>query len=390
MKTPIHSLGISSILAYGWLYYAFAKTAGPLAEQYGITQPQVMLGLSAALLLEGFAAPWIGRQIDRAGALRCMAFGFAAGAIAMAILWIGRAPGVLYLGLLLVGVAHGFTTYTASFAAAIQLNPDASRRSISFITFYGAVASSIIWVTTGALLTWGGLALVFGVSGSLLAMASVVFALLARRHQPPETDPAPLEPFRWSLLTGPERRAMVLMAGSSSVDYFVFAGVTLAFIEYFTLMTGSATTGVLLASLYGPFQLVGRFLEMRYGSQIDARKTGLMAFVLNPIALALTLAGDVYFAALAMVLFGMANGVLTVTLGYVTHMYFRPQVYGRARGWINVPQAMGSALGPSIAAALLAWIGTDFMWFFVICAMVAAGIFVGLLSVATRPDMKTA
>ncbi len=51
-------------------------------------------------------------------------------------------------------------------------------------------------------------------------------------------------------------------------------------------------------------------------------------------------------SALAMALFGMGHGVLTVTLGFVTNLYFRAEIYGRAKGWISLPRSLGLAMGP--------------------------------------------
>ena len=388
MKSPVHALGVSSILAYGWLYYSFAKTGSALADQFGLSLPDIMLGLSGALLLEGIISPWIGRQIDQRGALRVMAAGFFLGAVAMGLLLLGTSVWLFYLAMFLLAFAHGFTTYSASFAAAVQLSPDTSRRHMSIITFYGGVASSLIWLASGFLMAQGGLSAVLIAAIVCLLAASVVFARLGQRHQPAGAAPSQPSPFRWSILSPTERRSLVLLAATSAFEYCVFGAVTLMYIQHFTAMFGDAGIAVVLAAIYGPFQVVGRVIEMRYGGHIDARKTGMLAFVVNPIALALALVDNLYVAGLAMVLFGMANGVLTVTMGYIIQMYFRPEVYGRARGWINVPGAIGGALGPSLGGLLFIALGVQFMWVFVALAGLAAVVFLGVLRTPPRTAVE--
>ena len=109
---------------------------------------------------------------------------------------------------------------------------------------------------------------------------------------------------------------------------------------------------VMLAALYGPFQTVGRLLEMAFGHRFDARITGMIAFIGVPTALILAQQDGLAFAVVAMMIFGMGHGILTVSFGYVTNMYFSADVYGRAKGWISTPRAVGTAIGPSLGGVL--------------------------------------
>ncbi len=117
----------------------------------------------------------------------------------------------------------------------------------------------------------------------------------------------------------------------------------------------------MLAALYGPFQVVGRMIEMFAGHRFDARITGMIAFTLGPVAMWLAQGDSIATAVLAMMLFGMGHGVLTVSYGYVTNMYFRAEIYGRAaKGWITTPRALGIAVGPTMGGLLFAKGRTSF------------------------------
>ena len=93
---------------------------------------------------------------------------------------------------------------------------------------------------------------------------------------------------------------------------------------------------------------------MRFGHRFDARITGMIAFLCGPIAMLLVQADSLGLAIAAMIIFGMGHGVLTVSFGYVTNMYFRADVYGRAKGWMTTPRAIGTAIGPSMGGMLFA------------------------------------
>ena len=78
----------------------------------------------------------------------------------------------------------------------------------------------------------------------------------------------------------------------------------------------------------------------------------MIAFIGVPTALILAQQDGLAFAVVAMMIFGMGHGILTVSFGYVTNMYFSADVYGRAKGWITTPRAVGTAIGPSMGGVL--------------------------------------
>ena len=144
----------------------------------------------------------------------------------------------------------------------------------------------------------------------------------------------------------------------------------------------------MLAALYGPFQTVGRLLEMAVGHRFDARITGMIAFTGVPTALVLAQQDGLAFAVVAMMIFGMGHGILTVSFGYVTNMYFNADVYGRAKGWITTPRAVGTAVGPSLGGILFL-MGPDVFFANMIgISILSAACFAVLFSAKPR-DMHT-
>lgn len=84
-------------------------------------------------------------------------------------------------------------------------------------------------------------------------------------------------------------------------------------------------------------------------------------------------------AFVAMALFGMGHGVLTVSFGFITNLYFRAEIYGRAKGIISTPRVTVSALGPSLGGLLFA-ISTDlFMGVMIALSLGATMLFAAML-----------
>lgn len=384
----IHQLGLSQILAYGALFYAFASIKTPLAQHAGTTEQAIINGLSVAFLLKAISAPWVGKAVDHFGAIRVLSLGLCIGGFGFAALaWV---PDIRWIWLCLIPIAAGYAmaTYEVAFGAAVQYDETRSRLNISVITFYGGVASSCTWVFLGLVIPAIGLAGATMMTGVLLIGMGLLFFTYRQEPKPLNAEPVG---FQWSGLTRAEKRALGVLATVGTLDYVVFGGVTLLFITWFSAVGFSAESAVLLAAIYGPFQVVGRVIEMRFGHQYDARLTGLVAVACVPTSLAmLWLSGDsLLWVCVAMACFGMANGVITVTNGYVVNMYFRAQVYGRAKGLITAPKALGSAVGPAIGVYLYQNYGGDMFLLMSLVGFIAAAIFVVLLVTPPRSDLPT-
>ena len=132
-------------------------------------------------------------------------------------------------------------------------------------------------------------------------------------------------------------------------EYLIFSTTALSLINFFTSNFNDPSVAIILASTYGPFQLVGRFLEMRFATFLDARLTGLIASTIVPISLIIILIPDFYICIIAMALFGMGHGLLTVTGGYVPNLFFEPRVIGRVKGYIWAPTALGMSCAPFLS-----------------------------------------
>jgi MFS family permease len=392
LPVPVHMLGISQIIAYGLMFYVFAQIKVPLADMLGVTPADILIGLTISLLIQAGIAPIVGAWVDHYGALRVMAVGLITGALGMVIMAFSPVYWVFLLAMVPLGVGFSMSCYEVAFSAAVQMNEPAARRNISLITFYGGVASTLTWISVAPLLAR------FDLFYSLIFMAIllVVMALWLGRMGVKMAMPgriaadAPPIPFRWTELTHNEKVAMVTLASASCLEYMSFAGITLMLIHWYVERFADLGVAVILASIYGPFQVVGRVLEMRFGARHDARITAMLAFAMVPMALVLIQFPSLPMVVLGMAMFGMGHGVLTVSFGFITNMYFRAAVYGRAKGWITTPRAIGMAIGPSLAGFIYATGGSGlFFVAMIVLALLAWGVFFMILTVRPREGYET-
>ena len=170
---PFHSLGISQIISYGCLFYAFAQLKVPLAENIGVAQSDILAAVTGALLIQAFWAPLIGGWIDKLGALTVMTRGLMIGAVGITLLPAVDTLWWVWLCMVPIGLGFAMSSYETAFSAAVQMDEVKSRKYISFITFYGGVASSVIWLSIAPLLEWFGLEATCAACGISLVLMGV-------------------------------------------------------------------------------------------------------------------------------------------------------------------------------------------------------------------------
>ena len=386
LKAPVHRLGISQILAYGLLFYSFASIKDELALSVGVSDSAIITALSVALFIEALLAPFVGRLVDQLSALTVLRAGLMIGGVGYASLTLIPAIEWVWFCIAVITVGHALGTYTVAFAVPVQFDERTARRKISIITFYGGIASSLVWIALGTLLPLIGLEQTTCLGGALLILMGGFILQMKTADRPQKVTV--MEPFRWSLLTADEKKAMLLLAGSGAVDYLNFAGLTLLFITWFTYQD-FGTYAVLLAAIYGPFQVLGRVFEMRYAGHFDARVNCLVAMCFVALSQVFILSDSITLVAIGMAIFGMANGIITVTFGYVPNLYFRAAVFGRAKGWLAMPKAFGSAVGPASVLMLFQLLEAQVFYVTITLSLVAAVLFAGLLKIAIRKELAT-
>lgn len=375
----IHVLGISSILSYGLLFYSFALLKTPLAEYAHTSEQAIMNALSIAFVIKGLTSPWIGKLVDRYGASRVLSTGLVLGGVGIAGLTAVASEIWIWVCFLPLSFGYSMATYEVAFGAAVQYDESNSRRNISIITFYGGIASTLTWIGLGALLPAVGLEYATLICGGLLISQGLIVHLTTASNQLTNDTKENFRPFKWHAMKYNERRAIIILAAVGSLHELIFGATSLLFIAWFLEQGFGAELAVMLAALYGPFQVIGRIAEMKFGSHIDARITGIIALVFVPLGLLLILPNQIELAVLGMVIFGIGNGVITVSNGYVVNMYFRAKVYGRAKGIISAPRSLGSAAGPAIGVFLYNTLGSSHFVLMAVIGLIAGVIFALLL-----------
>jgi MFS family permease len=187
MHRVVHAVGITQITAWGTAFYCLGVLAAPIAEELGFSRSFVFLGFTVAMLVQGIVSASIGRLIDQRGGRTVMCTGVGLIAIGLAALafvthWLAYLAVWAFLG-----VAMRMSLYDAAFASAVQVAPSRGRTAISYLTLYGAFASSVFWVVGHQLseaVGWRNTLLIFALTNIIVCLPLNWWGLSVREKRP--------------------------------------------------------------------------------------------------------------------------------------------------------------------------------------------------------------
>ncbi|MCZ4431745.1 arsenite efflux MFS transporter ArsK [Agrobacterium sp. SOY23] len=353
-------LGITQNIGYGTLYYSFSILAPDMASHFALSPEWIFAALSAALLIGGLTAPWLGRLFDLLGAGRVMTMGSAVAAAALMACAYAPNRTSYVAALIAVEVAANLVQYGAAFALLVQLQPQAASRSITYLTLIAGFASTLFWPITTALhahMSWQQVYLVFACLNLLLCLP--IHAWLARnasRYRAAGRQAAAR--IEGALPAARRKLGFLLMVSGFSLMSLVSSAVLVHMVPLLSGL-GLGATAAVVGTLFGPSQVASRLINMVLGRNVKATHLALIAAGLIPagVVVLLLTAPSVPGAMLFAVIFGMGNGLLSIVSGSLPLYLFGSDGYGQLQGKTMAARLILSALAPFVLALAMSGIG---------------------------------
>jgi MFS family permease len=345
-------LGVTQIITWGTLFYPPVLTLPAIAAERGWSVTFAMGGFSLGLLTAGVASPWIGRTIDRYGGHRVMPASSLLAAAGLLVLVHVDHP-LAYLAVwMLLGLAIAASLYDAAFATLGRIFGAGARRAITALTLAGGFASTVSWPATYLLMEragWRGTYLAYAAVLALIAAPLHAFALPRLRSSTSPVSgetaaPAPVLPSRGF--------AFLVVAAGFAAYAFVPSGLSAHLLAIFGRAGLDAATVVTIGTLFGPAQVLARICELLFARAIHPLVIARLAvgLLLGAFALVALFGVSVAVATIFMVMFGVANGLITIARGAVPLALFGPVGYGTLIGRIAGPCLVMQAVAPLVLA----------------------------------------
>jgi MFS family permease len=346
-------LGITQIISWGSIYYTPVLIVPLIVREHGWSIAFGMGGFSIGLLAAGLASPLVGRSIDRLGGHVVMTIGSLIGAFGLVLITFAAHP-VAYVAVWIVlGIAMAANLYDSAFASLGRIFGAGARRPITALTLAGGFASTVSWPVTHVLLEWLDWRATYLVYAALLALVSApLHAFALPRSRTDTAVPASPDGAAPAKVLPPKGAAFLLVAAAFTAYAFVPSGLAAHLLAIFTREGIDASTAVWIGALFGPGQVAARLIEFSFGRGIHPLWVARFALSLLLCAfLMLAVAGFSVTAAAAFALmFGGANGLVTITRGAVPLALFGASGYGRLIGRLAGPFLLMQAAAPLMMA----------------------------------------
>ena len=221
------------------------------------------------------------------------------------------------------------------------------------LTLAGGFASTVGWPATHYLIGavgWQGCYLVYGALLALLCAPLHAFALPRSRAvssvQPDGPSAAPITVLPAQGLT------FVLVAAAFAAYAFVPSALSAHLLAIFGRSGIDAATVVAIGTLFGPAQVMARICELSFGRHAHPLFIARAAVGLLVVAFGLLALGGftVPVAAAFALMFGAANGLITIARGAVPLALFGAAGYGRLIGRIAGPSLFMQSAAPFVLA----------------------------------------
>ena len=346
-------LGVTQILSWGAIFYTPVLIVPLIAAEHGWSMSFAMGGFSVALLAAGLVAPFVGRSIDRFGGHVVMAIGSLIAALGLVLITYAD-HWAAYLGVWVVlGLAMSANLYDSAFGTLGRIFGAAARRPITALTLAGGFASTVSWPVTHILIEavgWRGAYLVY--AALLACISAPLHAFLLPRGRAEIAVPKLNEAQPVDKILPSRGLPFILVASAFAAYAFVPSGLSAHLLAIFTRSGIDAGTVVWIGALFGPAQVGARLIEFAFGRDLHplwvvrfALGTLLCAFVMVAV-----LGVSVPVAAAFALMFGGANGLVTITRGAVPLALFGASGYGRLMGRLAGPFLLMQAAAPLVMA----------------------------------------
>ncbi len=366
MLAAVVALGITQITGWGTSYYCLGVLAGPIGRDTGWSRGFVFLGFTVALLASGLVSSAVGRMIDRRGAHVVMTLGTLAVSAGLFALAHARSEAAYLAVWAFLGVGMRMCLYDAAFAALVQVAPSRGRTAISYLTLFGAFASSVFWVIGHAVeahVGWRDTLALFAVINLVVCLPLHWFGLARREsdaHAARATHAAQRAEDGPPLEGRVRTIAIALFALIMSLNGYVFGVVSVQLVPMLEAAGLATAAAVWVASLKGVAQFGGRVVEIVFGRNLRAITVGRFAIGVLPPSLLLLLlgTGSLPLVVAFTLLMGASQGVITIVRGAVPLALFGAKGYGAVTGVIATPVLVVGAAAPTI----FAWVVDHWGW----------------------------
>ena len=362
-KYGIYLIGISVTFCYSSYAYLFSALLQTWETELNVSRNKLTFAYSLGLMIHGLLLPYLGKLVDRNYSfimmwLSPLLLGFSVINLAFVNTYYE-----FIIAWVLVSATAGGCLYTMIFSVlTINLKKDI-KNSIAIITLIAGLASTYTYPTATYLtesFNWRTTVLIFGIVNILISAPANYFGFKKIIHQEKN----------FNSNTKPEKQENIYYNPKFWLlcfPLFVFGFNAGAIITHIIPMMQeknlSLTMAVLIASLFGPGQIIGRILIMTYGRNKSNIGLFVLCFYSSIIGMIfLYFVNFSFYLAFLFILFNSAAfGSMAILKPLVQNDIFGKMNFGNIHGILAICFMSGSIAGPWIGSLIWSFGGYNLL-----------------------------
>ena len=353
-KYGIYLIGISVTFNYSSYVYLFSALLQTWERELNLTRNNLTFALSLGLMLHMLLLPLLGKLVDRNYSfimmwLSPLLLGFSVINLAFVDTYYE-----FVIAWILISVTAGGCLYTMVFSVlTINLKKNI-KNSIAIITLIAGLASTYTFPTATYItesFNWRITVIVFGIVNILISTPANYFGFknIIRKHNKFESDTK--EEKQEKIYYNPR---FWLLSFPLVVFGFNSGAMIAHIIPMMQEKNMSLTMAVLVASLFGPGQIIGRILIMIYGNYKSNIDLFVLCFYSSLIGIIILyfVNLDFYLAFLFILFNSGAIGSMAILKPLVQNDIFGKVNFGNIHGVLAICFMSGSIAGPWIGSLI--------------------------------------
>lgn len=393
MKLSILLLAIAQTLLYGCFYYIFPA---PLLEWETSTQwnrSEITLAFTLAIAASALFSPISGHFIDKGKAAITITSGVLLGGLLLFILRFNISLIEFYFIWIGIGIAMSTCLYEPVFAFIIKYRGNSAKADITTITLVAGFASTLCFPSIIYGLTHFDLAYVYSFASILiLGLVPLIYfacqhiqkhALNTQSHTESDLITQPETPHQ--ILQQP---AFWLLAGSFSLLGLIHAVIISHLLPILSERDIALDEAVLIISLIGPMQVLGRIISIFMGRSFNLTSLTLSCFIGLSLAMLTLLIASNNLTLLTLFVFfqGASYGVVSIMKPLVIKHFMGQQSMGVISGMIALPYLLCSALAPYFGSVI--WQKSNYHTLLLYLLLISAVALTNFALLISKQDQK--
>lgn len=355
MAVILLSLGVTQIIGYGTLYYAFALLVPAMALEFSVSEPLLFAIFSSGFLAAGLVAPTLGRWMDLNSAPKAMVVGSACAAAVC--IGLALAPGIWSLGAMIIALEFISLAvlYDAAFATLASIAGPRARAAITRLTLMAGFASTLFWPLTGYLVEANGWRMTYAIFALLHLVAALplhAFVMVSAKRLREKSDFAETQTTGqlYTPLSGEAAKlAFVLVAAGFALQGLLISAIGIHLVTILR-QTGAGDMTYFAAMIVGPAQVAVRIADAGLATRLHPLRTAIFSAIALPLALmCLVLPLPVLVGAMAFaLLFGVGQGLSSIVRGTVPLALFGTDGFAERLGKLTAIRTLFAASAPLV------------------------------------------